>query len=395
MQRRRQPPQIHNKEVAITNEAGLAFPMLFAEATPAEYFERSPSFDITTILSQWLGPMEGSGEKDKILILTSKDPSDAHADVVAVNLVRSGENVCRLDTDTFLESVQLSIAVGTESGTVSSLITPDFSIPLNEVKSVWFRRPLIPEPGLTSDPESLAHRDEHDFIRREAEAALYGVFGALSDAFWITHPDVLKAADNKVLMLQVAQQLGMNIPRTLVTNDPGKARDFFGACGGKMIVKTFRGYSGSISGELRAIWTSPVLEEHLQKFDLIRKVPCLFQEYVPKDVELRVTVIGRKVFACEIHSQRSAISRDDWRKYDLENTPYIACMLPQEIERACLRLMDIFKLPFGAIDLIRRPDGAYVFLEINANGQWLWIQELTGLPLVEAMSELLAAGTMN
>lgn len=392
MKSRRKPHQGEGDATSRVPESDVAFPILFAETTPAEYLERYKTFDITAVLSEWLGPIGHSGKKDKILILTSSDPPDAHADLVAVELVRRGEKVCRFNTDTFLDAFDLSIPMGDKAPEIATLSCSGFTIPLNEVKSVWFRRPLIPEPGLTLDPNSLAHRDEYDFIRREAEAALNGVFGALSDAFWVTHPDTLKAADDKILMLRVAQQLGLHIPRTLVTNEPNQARNFFYACDGKMIVKTFRGYMGSISSELKAIWTSPVLPQHLQQIELVRKVPCLFQEYVPKDVELRVTIIGRKVFACEIHSQNSDISRDDWRRYDLENTPYLACSLPKAVEIACLKLLEHFNLPFGAIDLIRRPDGVYVFLEVNANGQWLWIQELTDLPLVEAMAALLQNG---
>ena len=378
-----------------SSAADQAFPLLFAEPTPAEYLEHAQPFDITSVLSQWLGPVGPSGRRDKVLIVTSQDPPDAHADFVALELVRRGETVCRFNTDTFLRSFELGIALANPGPAGCTLASADFSLPLDEVKSVWFRRPVIPEPGLTRDPGSLAHRDEGDFIRRETEAALYGVFGMLADAFWVTHPDTLKAADNKISMLRVARELGLQIPRTLVTNDPLRARDFFHACDGKMIVKTFRGYSGSIAGELRAIWTSPVREEHLQHIGRVRHVPCLLQEYVPKDVELRVTVIGRKVFACEIHSQLSARSRDDWRRYDLDHTPYVACSLPEAVEAACLKLLDMFHLPFGAIDLIRRPDGAYVFLEVNANGQWLWIEELTRLPLVAAMADLLQRGTLQ
>ena len=46
-------------------------------------------------------------------------------------------------------------------------------------------------------------------------------------------------------------------------------------------------------------------------------------------------------------------------------------------------------LAYGAIDLVLTPDGRYVFLEINPNGQYLWIEQLTGLPISEAIAEWL------
>ncbi len=63
--------------------------------------------------------------------------------------------------------------------------------------------------------------------------------------------------------------------------------------------------------------------------------------------------------------------------------------LPDDIAlkvRAFMRRMGLW---FGCLDMIIQPDGTYVFLEINPNGQWLWIQECTGLPLLEEFTNLL------
>ena len=49
--------------------------------------------------------------------------------------------------------------------------------------------------------------------------------------------------------------------------------------------------------------------------------PMILQAYVPKQPELRITVVGRQVFAAEIHSQQTHHTRHDWRRYDLSNTP--------------------------------------------------------------------------
>jgi glutathione synthase/RimK-type ligase-like ATP-grasp enzyme len=46
-------------------------------------------------------------------------------------------------------------------------------------------------------------------------------------------------------------------------------------------------------------------------------------------------------------------------------------------------------LNFGAVDMILTPDGRYVFLEINPNGQWGWVEDLTGMPISEEIIGLL------
>jgi glutathione synthase/RimK-type ligase-like ATP-grasp enzyme len=116
----------------------------------------------------------------------------------------------------------------------------------------------------------------------------------------------------------------------------------------------------------------------------------IFQQYVPKRVELRVTVVGRRVFAAEIDSQASRSTRHDWRHYDDPNVQYRIHTLPPEMARACVRLVEALGLSFGAIDLIQTPEGKYVFLEINPNGQWGWIEDLTGLPISDAIADWLA-----
>lgn len=370
------------------NSQSLPFPMLFAEDVPAAYLEPIPGFDMTEKLAQILGKAGPTGHRDKILILSN--PRDPHADRVTVELVQRGAPVCRFHTEEFLKSCRLSIHLGNPDKPLGIIELPTYDLALDEVKSVWFRRPELPLYGPTVPFDKVA-----DFVNRESEAALYGLFGILNRALWVSHPYALKASDNKLAQLKLAESFGFLIPRTLVTNNPQLVREFYDSCGGEMIIKTFRGWSGPLYGKMRAILTTRILPEHLDHLDLVQYVPCLFQEYVPKDVEFRITIIGRQCFAAEIHSQRSPISRDDWRWYDLENTPYYPCKLPPDIEKLCLRLLDHYDLAFGAIDMIRRPDGAYVFLELNANGQWLWIQKLTGFPMVETMADMLIRGSIN
>ena len=48
-------------------------------------------------------------------------------------------------------------------------------------------------------------------------------------------------------------------------------------------------------------------------------------------------------------------------------------------------------LRYGAVDLRRTPDGRYVFFEVNPAGQWLFVEERTGLPITERVAALLGA----
>ena len=120
----------------------------------------------------------------------------------------------------------------------------------------------------------------------------------------------------------------------------------------------------------------------------IRACPSIWQQQIPKRVEIRATVLGNEVLAAEIHSQQSERSRHGWRNYDFENTPYLQHELPEDVRVKCVRLLRELRLLYVAIDLILTDAGEYYFLEINPFGQWAWIQDLCGLPLAQAHCRL-------
>jgi hypothetical protein len=194
--------------------------------------------------------------------------------------------------------------------------------------------------------------DERRFADGEVRATLNGLFQVF-DWFWVNHPDRSRIAGSKVLQLKTAREIGFRIPKTLVTNDPERVRAFFHACAGNIIYKPF--YSGFFAGTENACFTSPVSLEKLSQIDLIANTPGIFQETIPKRIELRITVIGRKVSATEIHSQTSAESLSDWRRADIETLPHDVHALPHDIEERCLKLLDRFDVAYGQSAANRSP----------------------------------------
>ncbi len=139
--------------------------------------------------------------------------------------------------------------------------------------------------------------------------------------------------------------------------------------------------------------TTLIEESELERIDNVGLTPCLFQEYVEKDLELRVTVIGDEVFAAEIHSQVRDETKIDFRKYEID-IPYRKACLPWDVERRCLELVHSYGLTYGAMDLIVTPDGRYVFLENNPVGQFMFIeQRVPALRMTEALATCLIRGS--
>jgi glutathione synthase/RimK-type ligase-like ATP-grasp enzyme len=113
---------------------------------------------------------------------------------------------------------------------------------------------------------------------------------------------------------------------------------------------------------------------------------------VPKRFDVRVTIVGRQVFAAAIDSQSDLSASIDWRLTDNPALPHHAVTLPESLTANLIRLMECLGLTFGAIDLVERPDGEFVFLEVNPSGQWLWLDRMLDLGISEAVADWLTTG---
>jgi glutathione synthase/RimK-type ligase-like ATP-grasp enzyme len=327
------------------------------------------------------------------MILIISDPVDGHARLVAKTIQEKGVEAAIFDLGEVPGRSALSawIEEGKKARVRLRREREPREIDLDRVRSVWLRRLSPLRPGEHLEPEDA------QFAKDEALCLLLGLAETLRDRFWVNPMAPALVTDRghgKVSQLDLARRLGLEVPRTLATNDADAAREFLSGCKGGAIYKPFRSPTRSRTEGGRKQWciifTTKLDEEALSKLDGVRHAPCLFQEYVPKKLELRITVIGDKVFACEIHSQVHEGSSVDFRRhYDLANTPYHPHELPRDVTEKLLRLHRELGLVFGAVDVILTPDGRYVFLEVNQQGQFLWLEEMAGQPLLENFTEML------
>jgi glutathione synthase/RimK-type ligase-like ATP-grasp enzyme len=199
--------------------------------------------------------------------------------------------------------------------------------------------------------------------------------------------------DGDVSKLPMYQQLqalkvGFLIPETLYSNSICDINSKFSSS--NFIYKAFDGGSLSEKSD-RAIYTKLFEEEIESRHETAIAIsPGIFQPYVNKKSELRITVIGNKVFPVRIYSQENKNTQHDWRKYDLENTPHEYCSIDTNTERMCVELLGLLNLNYGAIDIIESTEDEFVFLEINSNGQWLWLEMMTGAPIKKAIADWLS-----
>ena len=321
------------------------------------------------------------------MVLVISRPVDAHVDYILPKIQETGCSVHRLFLEDFpaKEHIELLIDQNGLSGTITTEINEH---ELQKITSVWVR-PM----GSFGVSKNVSDEQNREFVVRESQVVLDGLFAVLN-CQWINHPVSIRVAENKIHQLRVAQRLGLRIPKTLITQEPGKAKSFFYSCNEKMIVKPFRSFSfRGNDGSLTAIPTHLINRDELAKLPSIAFCPTLLQEYVEKDIELRVTVVGSDVFACAIHSQEHNLTAVDWRLgVTSELLRYSRYQLPVEVSELCVSLNKALGLSYSAIDIIKTPEGEYVFLEANPNGQWLWIEEKVGFPISNALVGMLLRG---
>jgi len=257
------------------------------------------------------------------------------------------------------------------------------SIDFDQIASIWYRRPTPFELDPTLTPSG------QQFASAEARMAVGGLLRS-TNCLWVNHPEKVVTADYKPLQLKVAGDCGLEIPASLVTNDPEAVSDFFEQCQRQMIYKTLSGgMIVSESGDGVSIYTSRVkLDDLRQESQRVRYTACLFQELVPKKVELRITIVGNQVFPAEISFRDAQRPPVDWRTA-YQDLQYGIYRMPEDVRHKCLALVKKLGLSFAAIDMIVTPDDRHVFLELNSCGQWGWIQITTGLPICETLVDLL------
>ncbi|HYY83767.1 MAG TPA: hypothetical protein VE686_04615, partial [Beijerinckiaceae bacterium] len=195
----------------------------------------------------------------------------------------------------------------------------------------------------------------------------------------VNSPSRNRLVDHKPFQLQLAHRCRLRVPRTLVTNDPEEARRF--------VFHHGRAVTKSIASWRFRLIESRLLEAgDLPDLSSIALCPVLLQEYVDGTTEYRVTVIGTRVFAAKV---------------DLSDAPYPvdvrlhfsrkaeAAELPRGLEERLLQFHREAGLIYGAYDLRCDRNGVPYFLEVNPDGQYLFIEIETGLPISEALADLL------
>lgn len=303
-----------------------------------------------------------------ILIISHKD--DFTTDYIVNKLNERKVKYLRFNTDDIEQKHRLTFEISDSNIKASIDGYESFN-------SAWFRRTKSPLIGL----ESII---EQEVFRNDYSAFLKSFWKIIGVKKWLSNPEKISIAENKLAQLKMATEIGLNVPNTQISNKIESVNEFINHNKKNVIVKPF--FSGRLSDghEQKLIFTNELnLDDINEDYFLF---PIFFQNNLEKDFELRITVVGDKVFPAKVNSQSTMSTKIDWRRDRLK---FEKAYLPPEIESHCVKLIKLFDLKFGAIDMVKTQSGEYIFLEMNPNGQWVWIEAGTGLKISDEIIKFL------
>lgn len=251
------------------------------------------------------------------------------------------------------------------------------SLLLSECDALYYRK--ISLPILEDYP--LKYKQ---MMQREMMILIDGI-AEIAGHIAITRPSIMRRADNKVIQLNNAKKIGFIMPNSLITNADQAATAFSST--NKSIVKPLS--IGKIMSSDTVGFIQTNIVEECTEINGLDYSPAYFQSYQSKDYEVRLTIVGDKLFGVRIDSS----DKIDWRKENAK-LKYSKIEIPSSIAEKCLKMMEDLSLKFAAFDFIVS-QGDFYFLELNANGQWLWLEKELNLGIAEAIIFMLKSGENN
>lgn len=296
----------------------------------------------------------------KVLIVTST--VDKTVDYIVEQYSKEIE-FFRINVDIFEE---YTFSISDKGWKISSDL---WSVSESEITSIYYRKPMLPDLS--------AFEEKYRFmIQKDIISLINGIVDSFSFTV-LTKPSILRVVENKIYQLNYLRHRNIPIPRSYIGNSNKGWRNLSSK---QLIIKPIStGKVKSKNGE--EMYPTSIFDGIQEN---IKLTPVYIQEYIEKKFEVRITIVDKQIYAVRIDS----LNRVDWR-LDYTNHKYSNITCPRDIEENCLRMMRDFKLKFCTFDYIVTPENRWIFLELNPNGQWLWLELITGMDISKKIVDIL------
>ncbi|WP_341837104.1 MvdC/MvdD family ATP grasp protein [Chitinophaga pollutisoli] len=299
-------------------------------------------------------------------------------DRVQQRLEELGYEGFRFNTDEFGTKYRLRYRLHA-SGPQYELRCGTRTIDARQIKGVWYRKMWDLQIPPSLDPTFVPA------FLKEYRNSLHIFLDALKVP-WINRMDTDHAVGaNKLLQLNAARAAGLIVPQTLFSNHAEDAVRFFDDHGGNVVVKLHGALSKTMDGKGSFFPTTRLRKEDVPMLESLSACPMILQEYIPKERELRIIYIDGEFFTGSLRAPELA----DWRTANTTLVQWEPYELPPAAKDRVHVLMTALGLPFGAIDMIVKPNGEHVFLEVNPQGEWGMLEKYLDFPIAATIAEKL------
>ena len=182
----------------------------------------------------------------------------------------------------------------------------------------------------------------------------------------------------KVNVLHLASKY-FSVPETLITIKLGGLKEFTS----KSIVA--KSLTSGLTTSNKALFTTAVKKDTLHP-----DFPWFLQEKIDSNADLTVFICGNQFFCYE--KDRSELVGLDWRSeqsFDVNKKEWFRFQPSHKLLQSLKGFCTEMNVDWGRIDLMRKVDGDEIFLEFNANGQWVFLDYSGDDELVKVVSNYL------
>lgn len=300
---------------------------------------------------------------------------DYSTDLICCELEKRGLDYLRLNRDQFSE---FDLLYSLSDGNLHIAIEKEeYIIDSKDLISIYFRAPVFLRSSnkTYSLDEQLYKSQWSSFIRNLC---------VFESANWVNHPVTTYKAENKVLQLKIAKNCGFIIPKTFVGNTlPSELNEE------KLyIVKSIDTALFYDNGQEMFTYSTKITGKELLDSEL-KAAPVIIQECLSNKIDIRVTIIGDKIFPVSVTNNGLSID-GDWRRTPKELLQYTPIQLPGTVVESIQKAMKTLGLKFGGMDLAL-VDDKYYFIEVNPTGEWGWLVSTAKLPIDKAIVDYLSS----
>ena len=318
------------------------------------------------------------------MIVIFADSTDVHADAVERDARSRGSEIGRLNRDE-THRWDFDFLCG------EPILNLDGRVfTADKIRSVFVR--ALPDKQSFTQLSINASSEVHDYVATQRLRLTNDCIALLSERTRVINTLCsIHRAQSKASQLFVANKIGLCTPQTDSGANPTLARQHVNQivqAGSRVCTKPIAKAILMLDGQKHTRFTEILDESDFADLETLNECPLTIQNYIEKSYELRVIVVGDRVFACKIDSQEAGNDTAiDWRRYNIPRTPHSRYELPRDLHEMLLLFHSHFGLTVSSFDIIRSRQGDFVFLETNPYSQWLWIEDLTGLQITAAITD--------